>query len=94
MAGCVISMRFGIDEESDGLVRELLDGRQNFLGIWRIMTAIDENDSFLGYYNAARRISFVGGLDIDPIFDFGKARTEILRLNRKGNAQKGQASIP
>jgi hypothetical protein len=58
------------------------------MGVRRIVAAVDENDSFLGDDYTARRISLVGGLDVNPLFDLRESWTEVLSLNKKGIAQE------
>ena len=79
-----------IYKEPDRLVRELFDPGGKFLCVKRGLTGVDDDRAFLSKNDAAGRVPFLGGKDVDPVFDFGKTGSQI--LGPKCRRRKNQSS--
>ena len=79
MAGRMIGMRFGVDDETNRHRSEIADGRPDVARLVRVLPGIDHDDTLLGEDDPAVRLEAPSGVNVDAIGELLDLRPEILR---------------
>src|SRR5262245_51344726 len=74
----MVAMGFGMDDESHGLWRKLLDDLKNSAGVSRCLAAVNQHDALLGPDDRHIRILVFARIDIDSVLNCFHVRPEIL----------------
>ena len=85
--GSQIVVNLGVDEVTNRFVREFFNAGHEPVRIGRRLAGVDNHGSFIREHDAAGRVSRLGRIDVDALFDFGKAGTEVLCSRDKSCAQ-------
>src|SRR5207253_2904093 len=88
MAGGVVGMRLGVDEETHRQRGELPHGREDGARVRRVVPAVDEHDPVLGEDDAAVGIEVLADVNVDPVFELPDLRAEVLR--EAGGEERGE----
>src|SRR5258706_14706014 len=90
MAGGMVGMRRGTDEETHRQGSELLPRLQDRARVRRAVPAVDEQDPFAGEDDAAVGIEILADVDVDPVFQLPDLRAEILGECEAGGEERDE----
>ncbi len=78
VAGRMISMRLGVDDETHRHRGEIPDCRPDVARLVRVLSGIDHDDTVLCEDDTAVRLEAPSGMDVDAIGEFLDLRTKVL----------------